>query len=152
MRRFFPSAFFAALLAGLCLSACGGGGGPDFSSQRNTLPAYPGATVARQGGGPYGETSSSYRYDRLYVTGVNVSQDLILTSMTTRLQQAGWQQETPVTSHVKALLNYCQTAPAVIKCASFVKGGVRVLVTVLPPLGFGGRVPPTYYHTHLEKQ
>jgi len=147
--------FVLAVVAAIA-AACSSGSStpPDLSSARDTLPVYPGAAVVREGVRPnsVAEGSNSvFAYDRLYVIGGTPQQDEMLDKMTELLAQAGWQQESTTTSHSKGIRYYCSLG--YVKCASLVKDGVRVVVSVPLPLNFNPQAGEgANYHTHLEKK
>ncbi len=157
MRPPYLSLVFLLAAVAAIAAACGSSGSstpPDLSSTRDTLPIYPGASVVREGVRPNTVVEGSdsvFGYDRLYVIGGAPKQDEMLSKMTELLTQAGWQQEDTPTSHSKGMRYYCSLG--YVKCASFVKDGVRAVVSVPLPLNLNPVAGEgANYHTHLEKQ
>lgn len=144
----------AAIALGGVLVACGGGGSPpDLTPVRDALPLYPGASVVQQNAPPRPITSTNpkqFLYDRLYLVGGLATQEDITNGMKTALGQAGWQQEEPTKSQSKEIRRYCELVW--VQCESFLKEGVRVVVSVPLPLSLNPAAPQgANYHTHLEQ-
>lgn len=152
---YLPPVFLSVAVAAV-VGACSSGSStpPDLSSTRDTLPVYPGASVVSEGVRPntvVEGSSNLFSYDRLYVVGGAPKQEEMLSEMTTLLTQAGWQQESATKSHSTGIRYYCSLA--YVKCASFVKDGVRAVVSVPLPLNLNPAAGEgANYHTHLEKQ
>ena len=153
MLRGYLGLIAAAALAGV-LVACGGGASPpDLTPVRDALPLYPGASVIQENAAPTGIEGASLKqfvYDRLYLARGLVTQEDIANGMKAELEKAGWQQEEPTRSKSKDMRTYCELVW--VQCESFVKEGVRVVVSVPLPLNFNPAAPQgANYHTHLEK-
>ena len=144
-----------ALLAGAC---AGESSKPtqEVLDARDTAPMFPNAELARSGLPPPGlgaaaEDRDFYSADQTYFVDAQDAQEQILQFFRTEMPKQGWTLEDPaVPSRNEHMADYC-TNPRFIMCLSFVKAGVRAIISAPVSFSLSSSGPQgSNYSVHLE--